>query len=999
LEQVVLHERIAHSDLKWRRLQRLRPTTLAVFSYHHDIGLVPDLLANLAPMVDGWVAYDDRRSPAAFSNEPRRRALLIDRARELGATWVLAVDPDERFERGLATAIRLFTRERQRIVWQFNLREMFSLGEYRIDGIWGVKSQGRLFPVFDGTFCSEAPVHGAWFEHIPGYSFLSTGFNLYHLKMINPERRAARRDLYSRLDPKQKYQSVGYDYLLDESRMELDAIPRGRDFLPCHTEETDRSLFKSSGSERSEAQSLPAAVTEPAWSAQDAPSRTTSQLGQAKISVGRLHASESELAVVVIGLGAPDSLKDAVASLREQCPSPEIIVVNSGGGDAAGLLAEHLDDIMLIELEESVLVGAARNLGIKAACAPYIAFLAGDCRAEPGWVSARIEVHREGAPAVASVLTNSHPQNPIAGAAHLMTYGRRMPGVEQAQSALFGASYDRDLFEQYGLFSEALRVGEDSEFHKRFRPPHQVRLVETVRTRHANPTSLLGLFKDQYARGKNARYLADFFRRRFTLGYVFRNAAQRFARALRLSVRPVDRPDRFYELAAWPFIVVGTLAFLAGMLVSYVRAILAESAYGASRRLAVVGDPHAAIGKIRRALALRPITARYQFQLASLVLETGQIDSGSREIYLGFDMTREPVRNCYRLGPATRFSPGAARGRSAPRVKPAFLTIVVIAGNDLLRTAGILNSLASQIRSRSQAEIVVVNKRGKRSRHLYSAFAARWPSLRVTIAAPSGLAEILGARAQEEAGSDDDFVVITTDDHQLPPDWLAWLDAYIANSPEVDFFYGETTPPANKRAGALARAWSRVELQSRLIKRPHGLAGAAFGNWACRTATLPYWGGWPSKQVSFDNAWTLTNRILKAGACALKAQEWQSAHLPDFGARSRLARFFREGYLSGQHVAGTSDPEALALVFEGGRSLSGSWRRSAGLAAGCWQASANEHASLAERGLAVGVAFACACAREAGLFTGVRRTEHALGQRVPARTQPNAISPRNPSAA
>jgi glycosyltransferase involved in cell wall biosynthesis len=968
---------------------------LAVFSYHHDVGLVPDLLANLAPMVDGWVAYDDRHTPAAFSNEPRRRALLIDRARELGATWVLAVDPDERFERGLATAIRLFTRERQRIVWQFNLREMFSLGEYRVDGIWGVKSQGRLFPVFDGTFCSRAPVHGAWFEHIPGYSFLSTGFNLYHLRMINSARRAARRDLYSRLDPQQKYQAVGYDYLLDESRMELDAIPRGRDFLPCHTDETDRSRFKSYGSERSEAQSLAAAVIEPAWSAQNAPSRITSQLGQAKISVGRSHPSESELAVVVIGLGAPVRLKEAVASLREQCPSPEIIVVNSGGGDAARLLAEHLDDILLIELEESVLVGAARNLGIKAACAPYIAFLAGDCRAEPGWVSARIEAHREGAPAVASVLTNSHPQNPIAWAAHLMTYGRRMPGVEQAQSALFGASYDRDLFEQYGLFSEALRVGEDSEFHKRFRPPHQVRLVEAVRTRHANPTGLLGLFRDQYARGKNARYLADFFRRRFTLGYVFRNATQRVARALWLSVRRVDRPDRFYELVAWPFIIVGTLAYLAGMLLSYVRAFLADSAFRASQRQAVLGDTHAAIGKVRRALALRPITARYQFQLASLVLETGQIDSGSREMYLGFDMTQEPVRNCYRLGPATRFLPGAAQGRLAASVKPAFLTIVVITGSGLLRTAGILNSLASQIRSRSQAEIIVVDKRGKRSRHLYSALAAKWPNMRVAIAAPSELAEMLGARVEGEAVSDDDFLVITTDEHELPPDWLAWLDAYIANSPEVDFFYGETTWRPNKRAGALARAWSRVELQSRAISRPHGLAGAAFGNWACRTVTLPRWGGWPSEEVSFDNAWNLTNRILRAGACALKAQEWQSAHQPESGARSPLARFFHEGYLSGQHVASTRDPEAVDLVFEGGRSLSGSWRRSAGLVAKCWQTSVNEHASLAERGLGVGVAFACACAREAGLSTGVRRTERALGLRPPAQT--HSISPRNPS--
>ena len=156
----MLHERIAHSDLEWRRLQRLRPTTLAVFSYHHDVGLVPDLLANLAPMVDGWVAYDDRRNPAAFSNEPRRRALLIDRARELGATWVLAVDPDERFERGLATAIRLFTRERQRIVWQFNLREMFSLGEYRVDGIWGVEFKGGYFRSSMARFAPRRPFMG-----------------------------------------------------------------------------------------------------------------------------------------------------------------------------------------------------------------------------------------------------------------------------------------------------------------------------------------------------------------------------------------------------------------------------------------------------------------------------------------------------------------------------------------------------------------------------------------------------------------------------------------------------------------------------------------------------------------------------------------------------------------------------------------------------------------------------------------------------------------------
>jgi hypothetical protein len=104
----------------WRQ-RRLRPMVLAVFSYRYDAELVPDLLENVAPMVDGWVAFDDRQATDLFSSEPQRRRLLINRAKELGATWILAIDPDERIERGGATRIRSLTGERQRIIWEFNL--------------------------------------------------------------------------------------------------------------------------------------------------------------------------------------------------------------------------------------------------------------------------------------------------------------------------------------------------------------------------------------------------------------------------------------------------------------------------------------------------------------------------------------------------------------------------------------------------------------------------------------------------------------------------------------------------------------------------------------------------------------------------------------------------------------------------------------------------------------------------------------------------------------
>jgi hypothetical protein len=189
----MLEHHLFDSTRTWRR--RSRPTVLAVFSYRYDAELVPDLLANIAPVVDGWVAFDDRKAGDLFSSEPRRRQLLVQRAKDLSATWVLAMDPDERIELGAATRIRSLTSERRRIIWEFNLREMFTAETYRVDGLWGSKMQGRLFPVFDGPLCSDQPLHGAWCVARAGYSILSAGLNLYHLKMLSAKRRQARRDL------------------------------------------------------------------------------------------------------------------------------------------------------------------------------------------------------------------------------------------------------------------------------------------------------------------------------------------------------------------------------------------------------------------------------------------------------------------------------------------------------------------------------------------------------------------------------------------------------------------------------------------------------------------------------------------------------------------------------------------------------------------------------------------------------------------------------------
>ena len=213
------------------------PVVLAVFSYRYDAHLVPDLLANLEPIVSGWVAFDDRGSEELYSNEPARRCALVTRARELGADWVLGIDPDERLERGAADRMREMTRVEGPVAWGFHLRELYAPDAYRVDGVWGRKEQFRLFPLLPDQRFSEKAFHGAWIPIEPTHTRLRSELNLYHLKMIAPARRRARRDLYNHVDPDRAYQRIGYDYLADESGLALEAIPAGRGYVPPHVDD------------------------------------------------------------------------------------------------------------------------------------------------------------------------------------------------------------------------------------------------------------------------------------------------------------------------------------------------------------------------------------------------------------------------------------------------------------------------------------------------------------------------------------------------------------------------------------------------------------------------------------------------------------------------------------------------------------------------------------------------------------------------------------------
>ena len=216
-----------------------------------------------------------------------------------------------------------------------------------------------------------------------------------------------------------------------------------------------------------------------------------------------------ELAVVVIGYRAPQEMVEAVGSLLEQEIPLEIVAVNSGGGNASGLLRAAGFDVPVIEIEQRLFAGAARNRGIAATQAPFVAFLAADCLAAPGWAEARLMRHRAGDRAVASAMINSHPRNLVACAAHLVLFMRRLPGLPEELALRYSASFDRRLFDEYGWFDETLRIGEDTAFLERL--PAGLRPVwePRVQTIHRNETRLMRLLADQYRRGlRSGRHMA-----------------------------------------------------------------------------------------------------------------------------------------------------------------------------------------------------------------------------------------------------------------------------------------------------------------------------------------------------------------------------------------------------------------------------------------------------------------------------------------------------------
>jgi glycosyltransferase involved in cell wall biosynthesis len=235
------------------------PGLIALLAFHNEAAYLPGYLDNVGPHVDGIIALDDgstdespdlvrshpkllellvnpARTPHVW-NEPDNQRRLIEAAGRHGADWLLVVDADERLERDFRQRANaaIWAAQRQGIrALGIRIRELWGSTEsYRCDGLWGEKRKASLFQYRPDHEFDPRPLHNYWAplnSRVDG-RYPPADLELYHLRMVQPEDRRQRLERYRRLDPGNRWQPQGYEYLIDDRGIQLARPAPGRHFL------------------------------------------------------------------------------------------------------------------------------------------------------------------------------------------------------------------------------------------------------------------------------------------------------------------------------------------------------------------------------------------------------------------------------------------------------------------------------------------------------------------------------------------------------------------------------------------------------------------------------------------------------------------------------------------------------------------------------------------------------------------------------------------------
>ena len=228
----------------------------ALLAFRDEASCLPGFFAHLRDYVAEFIVFDDSSRDESFAiaqRQPRTHVLrretsesfpdhyfevdnrlaLLQAAIERKIDWVLCCDADERHE-------QKFLRDLPQIIAAYReplglrVRDLWDrCDQYRVDGFWRNKAKFILFPVTPiADYYPSHALHTRWVP--PGLQCREENildYNLYHLVSLRKTNRHARLEKFKEIDPGNIYQpKIGYDYLADETSLEVEKIPSGRGF-------------------------------------------------------------------------------------------------------------------------------------------------------------------------------------------------------------------------------------------------------------------------------------------------------------------------------------------------------------------------------------------------------------------------------------------------------------------------------------------------------------------------------------------------------------------------------------------------------------------------------------------------------------------------------------------------------------------------------------------------------------------------------------------------
>ena len=219
--------------------------------------------------------------------------------------------------------------------------------------------------------------------------------------------------------------------------------------------------------------------------------------------------SEPTLTVIVPCYNSERTIRQCLNSIISQQTSVEfdVIVVDSSSDQTGQIVAHEFPSVRLIKLKERAFAGVARNLGIRAAGAPYCLMIDSDCVAEPDLIEKAMARHREdNYAAVGGSLANGTPQSISGTIGYLIEFKEFMPSapmrlVQSVPTA--NVTYRRETLERYGCFDEVMWLAEDILLHwKMFQAGERILFDPSIRVQHLNKTGWREVFYYQIDLGR-----------------------------------------------------------------------------------------------------------------------------------------------------------------------------------------------------------------------------------------------------------------------------------------------------------------------------------------------------------------------------------------------------------------------------------------------------------------------------------------------------------------